>query len=226
MPSTIAIDGPAASGKSTLAERLAGELGYLYLDTGAMYRALTLAAHLRGIDVHDETAVSALANEVTIDLKPASVDDGRQYDVLLDETDVTWAIRTPQVDQDVSVVSLYPGVRDQLSAIQRKIGVRGRVVMAGRDIGTVVMPDAELKIFLEASAEARAKRRFAERVERGDRVRFAEVLESIKLRDRLDSTREHAPLTIAEDAFVIDSSSLSIEEVLAEALALIYSPKP
>jgi cytidylate kinase len=225
LPSTIAIDGPAASGKSTLAERLAKELNYLYLDTGAMYRALTLAVQNHGIDVDDENAVSILASEVNIDLKPASVEDGRQYDVLLDGEDVTWAIRSPVIDQNVSIVSLYPIARKELSEKQRVVGARGKVVMAGRDIGTIVMPDADLKIYLEASPEARAERRFKELVQRGDDVRYDQVLESIKRRDQLDSHRVHAPLEIAEDAVVIDSSAMSLEEVVSRALALIHSNK-
>jgi cytidylate kinase len=225
LPSTIAIDGPAASGKSTLAARLAEELNYLYLDTGAMYRALTLAAHIRGINVNDEAAISSLAGEVHIDLRPASVEDGRQYDVILDGEDVTWAIRSPEIDQNVSIVSLYPVAREELTEKQRSVGARGRVVMAGRDIGTIVMPNADLKIYLEASPEARAKRRYEERIDREDDVHYEQVLDSIKQRDRLDSNRLHAPLMKAEDAVVIDSSALSIEEVVSKALDLVLSDK-
>ena len=216
--STIAIDGPAASGKSTLAQRLALRLGYLYLDTGVMYRALTLAA-LRGrLDVADEEAVNSLAQAVLIDVRPASATDGRQYDVLLDGEDVTWAIRTPEVEANVSQVSTYAGVRRAMGERQREIGRRGRVVMVGRDIGTVILPGADLKIYLDASVEERARRRTREAEARGERPDYEEVLHSMRERDRIDSTREHAPLKPASDAVVIDSTGLSIEEVVEEAL--------
>lgn len=223
LPSTIAIDGPAASGKSTVAQRIAAELGYLYFDTGAMYRALTLAAQKGGIDVCDEASISELAKKVDIDLRPPSVPDGRQYDALLDGEDVTWEIRSPEIDREVSVVSLYSEAREELSRKQRLVGERGEVVMAGRDIATVVMPNADLKIYLEASSEARAKRRYKERIERGDDVQYSAVLNSIQERDRLDSTREHSPLLKAEDAIVIDSSNFSIEEVVAKIMELVDS---
>lgn len=218
---TIAIDGPAASGKSTLAQALAAELGYLYFDTGVMYRAATLAALRAGVAPEDEAAVGALARELTIDVQPPSVDDGRQYDVLLDAEDVTWQIRAPQVDANVSLVSSYPGVRQAMTERQRQIGQRGRVVMVGRDIGTVVMPDADIKIYLEAAVEARAERRYKELLARGEQVEFEQVLQSMRERDSFDSSREHAPLRAAEDAVILDSTHLEPEQVLQLALEIV-----
>ena len=156
-PTIIAIDGPAASGKSTIAAALAHKLSYLYFDTGVMYRTATWAALDRGLAISDEAAVTKLTESLQIDVKPPSVNDGRQYDVLCDGVDVTWAIRSPEVDAHVSPVSAYPGVRSALTAQQRRIGLRGNVVMVGRDIGTVVLPEAPLKIYLDASAEERAR---------------------------------------------------------------------
>ncbi|MEE9616642.1 MAG: (d)CMP kinase [Anaerolineae bacterium] len=220
-PSTIAIDGPAASGKSTVAELLAHRLGYLYFDTGVMYRAVTWAALLRGIPIEDEPAVTLLAEQLRIDVTPPTADDGRQYTVLADGVDVTWAIRMPEVDANVSPVSAYPGVRRALVAQQRRVAAGGRVVMVGRDIGTVVLPDADFKLYLDASVEERARRRWREVRARGEEADYEGVLVSMRRRDRIDSNREVAPLCVAEDAAVVDTTDLSIEEVLAEVERLV-----
>ena len=216
--STIAIDGPAASGKSTAAETLAQYLGYLYFDTGVMYRAVTLAALRRLGRVDAECEVAQLANDITIDVKPPSMDDGRAYDVLLDGEDVTWQIRSEDVNRNVSVVSAYHGVRESMTRQQRRIGERGSVVMVGRDIGTVVMPDADAKFYVDASAEVRAKRRYDEMIARGDVVEYPDILLSIEKRDLIDSTREIAPLRMADDAIHIMTDTLTREEVVAEML--------
>jgi len=221
LPQTIAIDGPAASGKSTLAQRLAEALGYLYFDTGVMYRAVTWAALQRGLPPEDAEAMTRLAEQVRIDVRPPSRDDGRAYDVLVDGEDVTWDIRTPEVDRWVSVVAAHPGVRRALTAQQRRIGQQGRVVMVGRDIGTVVLPEADLKIYLDASVEERARRRYEERRQRGETVAFAEVLETMRQRDALDASRDVAPLRPAEDAVIIQSDGLDADQVLAKVLALV-----
>ena len=212
-PSIIAIDGPAASGKSTLGLKLASELGYLFFDTGVMYRAITWIALDHNIDIMNEGMVTALAENSPIDVAPASKSDGRACDVLVAGRDITWETRLPEVDASVSVVSAYAGVRAALSRQQRRIGQRGKVVMVGRDIGTVVLPEADLKIYLDASAEERAKRRFDEMLARGAKVDYDNILARVIERDRIDSTRDVAPLKAADDAIVVDSDKLNIDQV-------------
>jgi len=219
-PSIIAIDGPAASGKSTIGKRLADALGYLFFDTGLMYRAVTWLALQRGLDITNEAAITSLAETVPIDVCPPSQDDGRVCDVIVEGVDITWETRRPEVDANVSVISAYRGVRRALSAQQRRIGQRGRVVMVGRDIGTVVLPDADLKIYLDASAEERARRRYDEIIARGENADYDEILAKVVERDRIDSTRDVAPLKIAQDAVVVDSDNLDAEEVFQQILAL------
>jgi cytidylate kinase len=214
-PEIIAIDGPAASGKSTLGLRLANALGYLFFDTGVMYRAVTWLALERRINVRDEAAVTVLAEQTQIDVLPASKTDGRACDVAVDGKDITWETRRPEVDANVSVVSAYAGVRRAMSQQQRRIGLRGRVVMVGRDIGTVVLPEADLKIYLDASAEERARRRHEENVSRGTPSDYENILEKVIERDRIDSTRDVAPLKAAEDAVIVDSDKLNADEVFA-----------
>ena len=221
MPRMIAIDGPAASGKSTVAERVANEIGYIFFDTGVMYRAVTWAALARLQGVQDEAEVSALAEQVDIDIQAASLSDGRKCDVLLDGTDITWEIRRQDVEANVSVVAAYPQVRKAMTAIQRKIGMRGGIVMVGRDIGTVVLPEAELKIYLDASVEERARRRCAELQQRGQSVSLDEILAAMRERDRIDSTRAVAPLRPAEDAIQLCTDGLDIEQVVEKVLGYV-----
>jgi len=220
-PSTIAIDGPAASGKSTIGGLLAKALGYLYFDTGVMYRAVTWVALERDIPIEDEAAITALAGSLTIDVLRPTVDDGRQYTVLADGQDVTWEIRRDEVNQGVSPVSAYRGVRAALTAQQRRIGHQGQIVMVGRDIGTVVLPDADLKIYLDASVAERAARRCQEMRERGVEADYETVLASLRRRDEIDSSRALAPLRPAEDAVVIDTTPLDVLQVLRQVLDLI-----
>jgi cytidylate kinase len=217
----IAIDGPAASGKSTVALKLAEKLGYLLFDTGVMYRAATLAALNNSVAMSDESKVTTLAEQISIDVIPATVNDGRASTVLLNGDDVTWEIRSSEVEDFVSVVSMYLGVRRAMTMRQREIGLRGRVVMVGRDIGTVVLPEADLKVFLDASAEVRAKRRYEECLARGEKIPYKEILASMQSRDSLDSTRELAPLVAAEDAVTIDTTLLSVEEVVGKIMRLL-----
>ncbi|HUH97865.1 MAG TPA: (d)CMP kinase [Anaerolineales bacterium] len=219
-PNIIAIDGPAASGKSTLGRRLADWLDYLFFDTGVMYRAVTWTALQHGIDVRDEAAVTALAETIQIDVAPASISDGRVCDVMVAGNDVTWETRRPEVDANVSIVSTYRGVRNAMSKQQRRIGQRGRVVMVGRDIGTVVLPEADLKIYLDASVQERARRRYNEIQRRGDQADYEDILASVIERDHVDSTRDLAPLRAAQDATVIDSDALSADEVFARVRLL------
>ncbi len=224
--STIAIDGPAASGKTTLARKLAARLDYFYFDTGVMYRAVTLFSLRREVPVEDEQGVTAVAEELAIDVRPPSIDDGRLYDVIVNGEDVTWEIRSHRVDQNVSLVSSYAGVRHALTQRQREIGSRGNVVMVGRDIGTVVMPEADLKIYLEASEEERARRRFHEAVERGESRGYEDILGSMKKRDHFDSTRSLAPLRPADDAILVETTGLTPDEVLEQVLSLTVDSEP
>lgn len=220
-PSTIAIDGPAASGKTTLALALATDLGYLYFDTGVMYRAVTLAALQAGVDVDDEAAMVKVARTIQIDVVEPTVEDGRVSTVLLDGEDVTWDLRSAEVDGSVSIPSAYPDVRAEMTRQQRRIAERGRVVMVGRDIGTVVLPDADLKLYLDASVEARARRRWQDYINAGQKAGYEDVLAAMRARDALDSQRLVAPLRPADDAVVIDTTNLEIDDVLAYASELV-----
>ena len=216
----IAIDGPAASGKSTLAQRLADELGYLYFDTGVMYRAVTLAALWHEVPTDDEQAVTQIARSLPIDVRPPTVQDDRKFDVLMGGEDITWAIRSPEVDAHVSQVSMYLGVRQAMTQRQREIGLRGYVVMVGRDIGTVVLPEADLKIYLDASVEERAQRRYLESKEMGEEESLEEIRRSLLMRDELDSTRDLAPLRPAPDAIILDTTLLDADQVFECVLEL------
>ncbi len=221
----IAIDGPAASGKSTVGRLLAEQLGYLFLDTGFMYRAVTLAALRAGIDVMDETAVTALATRLTIEVTSGEGwTDGRHYTVWLNGEDVTWALRQPEVDRNVSQVSSYLGVRQDMVRRQREVGRRGRVVMVGRDIGTVVMPDAPLKLYIIATAEERARRRWQDRQAQGHANSYNTILADVQRRDAVDGGRKHSPMRPADDAILIDTTNRTVDEVVAEILAIIHQP--
>jgi cytidylate kinase len=220
-PRTVAIDGPAGAGKSTIGALVAERLGYLYLDTGAMYRAVALAALRRGIDPDDAERLAKLARQIRIAIGPATVRDGRAYSVLLDGADVTWAIRDANVDRIVSQVARIPPVRDAMVEQQREMASRGRIVMVGRDIGTVVLPDAERKVFLTASAAERARRREEELAARGEKRTRPELLAEILRRDELDSKRAVAPLRAAEDAIVVETDGLSVREALERVLQVI-----
>jgi CMP/dCMP kinase len=220
IPNIIAIDGPAASGKSTLGRRLADAFGYLFFDTGVMYRAVTWLMLQHGVDVKDETAVTHLAETTSIDVRPPSKEDGRPCDVLADGVDITWETRTPEVEANVSPVSAYRGVRQALASQQRRIGLRGKVVMVGRDIGTVVLPEADLKIYLDASAEERARRRYTEIINRGGEADYEKILAGVRMRDEIDSTRAFSPLRAAEDAIILDSDKLNADQVFRKVKAL------
>lgn len=212
---TIAIDGPAGSGKSTVARRIAAVLGYLYLDSGAMYRAVALKASELKVPFSDEAALEKLAHETRIELRQPTTEQERagfKNRVFVDGREVTDKIRTGEVSQGASKLATIGGVRRVLVAEQQRAGAGGGVVMEGRDIGTVVFPNAELKIFLEASPETRAQRRWMEHQEKGDTFTFEEVLEEVKIRDKRDREREVSPLVRAADAVLIDNTALDIEE--------------
>src|ERR1700730_7446324 len=216
----IAIDGPVGSGKSTLARRVAELMGYVYIDTGAMYRALALKALRRGISLDATDQLVALARETRIDLR--AQDDTQR--VFLDGEDGTAAIRTPEVSQAASKVAVVPGVRQVLVAEQRRAGEQGGVVMEGRDIGSVVFPDAQLKIFLTASPETRAERRWREHQQKGDQIDLQKDPEEIHERDRRDLQRRTSPLVRAADAVVVDSTAMEPEEV-ARLVVLLAKDK-
>jgi CMP/dCMP kinase len=212
---TIAIDGPAGSGKSTVARRVAAMLGYLYLDSGAMYRAVALKALERRIPLQNELALEALARETHIELKAPTAEQeaaGLKNRVFLDGREITQEIRTGEVAQAASRLATIAGVREVLVAEQQRAGLGGGVVMEGRDIGTVVFPDAELKIFLEASPEVRAQRRWKEHQEKGDSLTLLDVLQEVRERDKRDRERKVSPLVRAKDAVLVDNTAMGIEE--------------
>lgn len=207
----LAIDGPAGSGKSTISSLIAKKLGWTHIDTGAMYRAVTLAAIELKVDLNDESSYHFLES-VTI-----HYDFDRIY---IDDRDVTEAIRSDAVTQNVSLVSSFPYVRNQMVALQKKAATNGNIVMDGRDIGTVVLPDADLKIFLTAHVEERAKRRLKENIKKGKVAAIDQVIEDISIRDQKDSTRKESPLRMAEDAIILDTTFLTIEQVVEKIIEL------
>lgn len=214
----ITIDGPAGSGKSTVSRDVARRLGLVYLDTGAMYRAVALAAQWRGLDEKNGFHLGELCHELDLSFQP----DGETTRLFLQGEDVTSAIRTPEMDMRSSAVSAVAEVRSAMTRLQRRLAVRaGGVVAEGRDMGTVVFPDAAHKFFLTASPAQRAKRRYAERIERGERISLQRVEEDLARRDRQDESRVLAPLRPAEDALVIDTTALTKDEVVSRILQCI-----
>jgi len=213
----VAIDGPSAAGKSTLAKRLARDLGYTYLDTGAMYRALALKILRQGLDLADGAKLAALVGATEIDL----VEREGNSQVLLDGVDVSALIRTPEVGQMASKVSAFPIVRRRMLELQRVLGQRGSVVAEGRDIGTVIFPEAEVKIYLDASVQERARRRYEELRKSGRDVTLEETVRELEERDKRDSERDMAPLRKADDALAIDSSALAAEAVLERVMRAV-----
>ncbi len=214
----IAIDGPGGAGKSTLSKLLAKHFGYVYIDTGAMYRAAGLACVQKGIQIKEQTEEAvAVVKASEIDLIP----DEKGQRILLNGEDVTGLIRTPEISMAASDVSAIPEVRIQLVEMQRKLAETRDVIMDGRDIGTYVLPDAPIKIFLTASSEERAKRRYLELTERGESCNYEEVLAELILRDKNDSTRAFSPLKQAEDSILVDTSDINFEESLALLTKLI-----
>lgn len=210
-PGVIAVDGPAGAGKSTVARQVAAQLGFLYLDTGAMYRALAYKALAQGVDLRDGESLSELLSDTTIELYPAA---GGSVQVVLDGADVTQDIRTPQVNASVSLVAGFSAVRTEMVARQRDMARQGGVVMDGRDIGTFVLPEADVKFFLTASLDARAERRYREMQRMGFDVSLERIREEIEHRDMLDSSRPYAPLQQAEDALLVDTTDMEVEEVV------------
>lgn len=216
---SVAIDGPSGAGKSTLARRAAAEMGYLYVDTGAIYRTVAVGALRRGVDPADAAAVEPILRDMQIRLA-YDPEDGLQH-MYLDGEDISEQIRLHEISQHASKISAIPKVREFLLELQRDLACSSNVVMDGRDIGTVVLPDARVKIFLTASAQARAERRFAELRQRGQQAEFDTVLRDIILRDEQDSSRPIAPLRRADDAVLIDTTDLDLEQSLQAILAAI-----
>ena len=212
----IAIDGPAGSGKSTAARMLANKLGYVYIDTGAMYRVLTLKAIENNIDIFDKKAMTNLANNTIIELYP-----GEPQEVYMDKKRVTEEIRRPDVSQQVSVAAGYKEVREKLVAGQQEIALQDNVVMDGRDIGTKVLPNATYKFFIDADIEQRAERRYKELEAKGYTVTKEEIKETLRLRDDQDTSRQYSPLAKADDAILIDTTSLSAQEVVDKMYSII-----
>ena len=221
---TIAIDGPAGSGKSTLGAALAQRLHYTYFDSGVVYRAFTWLALRRGVHVHDQEALVRMAREADLTVSRPTVQDGRQFTVLIGGEDATWGIRTPEVDHHVSAVSAHPDVRVVANERLREISKAGGIVMVGRDIGTVVLPDADFKLYLTASGEERAHRRCRELQARGVEADYEAILAEMRRRDGLDSGRATAPLRPAADAVHLASDHLTVEEEVERVVRLL--PKP
>lgn len=217
MAFNIAIDGPAGAGKSTIAKMLAKELGYVYVDTGAMYRAMAYYFLQQGIDKEDEAAITAAVDGADVTIRYI---DGAQQ-VLLNGENVTGSLRTEQVGNTASSTSVYPAVRVKLVALQQKLAQTTDVIMDGRDIGTCVLPDAQVKIYLTASVETRAKRRYDELIEKGEQANLAKIEADIEERDYRDMHREMSPLRQAEDAILVDSSDMNIEQVVSAILKIV-----
>lgn len=221
-PPTIAIDGPVASGKNTVGLRLAQRLGYCLLDTGAMYRALTWAGLQAGANFDDDAELTELAERTTMTVEPATADQPSGA-LLLDGEDVTDRLRLPDVERNVSRLSSVPEVRRLMVEEQRRIGAGGGVVMIGRDIGTVVLPDCPVKVYLDASAAERARRRHADTVNAGDPRSYADILADLERRDALDAGRSDSPMRPADDAHILPTDGLTIDQVVEAIVALLPS---
>lgn len=220
LPRTIAIDGPSASGKSSVGYLVAERLGYLFLDTGATYRALTWLALQRGVHLEDEEGLVRLAAQVDMKMGPPAAGSSERCTIWVDGEDLTAALRRPAVERAVSLVSRVPEVRQAMVAVQRRLASRHRVVMAGRDIGTVVLPSADLKVYLDASVEERVRRRQEEMAALGKPFTESDARQRILRRDAIDSGREDSPLRAAEDAIVINTDGLNQEQVVDKIVAL------
>lgn len=224
LPSIVAIDGPVASGKSSVGRTLAQKLGYLFFDTGLMYRALTYLALRDRVKLGDEEALALYTLRAHIDVRPPTVNDGRDCTVLTEgEEDITWELRSKEVEANVSLVAAAPQVRRILTSRMRAVGLRGQVVMVGRDVGTTIVPEADCKIFLTASTEARAGRRFEETQARSEARTYEEILHNLQERDRIDSSRQSAPLKPAEDAIVLDTTALDLPGVVSAIERILTS---
>lgn len=224
LPRTVALDGPAGVGKSTVGKLLADRHGYIFLDTGVLYRAVSLAAIRRGVGAGDEHGLAGVARELRVEIGRAAPGSGRMYTVLLDGADVTDELRSPEVEAVVSEVSAHPAVRAALLERQREIARGSRSVLVGRDIGATVLPDAELKVYLDASLQERALRRHRERLQKDPAYPFERVIEELKHRDKLDTERASSPLRVPPDALVIHTDGKDVDQVLAEIEMSLAAP--
>jgi len=217
----IALDGPSASGKSVVGSTLAQRLGYCFVDTGVMYRALTWLALQRGVPLTDEEALTHLMEETSIQVVPLPGQNNHLCAIAIDNIDITAVLRQPEVERNVSLVSKVRSVRQGMVKQQRRIARGGGIIMAGRDIGTVVLPDADLKVFLEASSEKRAERRYRELLAQGQALTYHEVLTDLQRRDQLDTERDLSPLRPAPDARIIDTDEMTVEQVVDTILKMV-----
>ena len=218
----IAIDGPAAVGKSTMGKLIARELGFLYIDTGAIYRAITWKVLKSNISLNDENIISNLVSNTCVTIEKAnckSLND--YYHIFVDGEDITEEIRNPRIDQNVSQIARLPKIRKQLIYLQRKLAKKGNIIMEGRDIGSIILPQADIKFYFTASEEERIKRRYKELINKGYSIDYEEVKKQIIQRDKIDSKRKYAPLIRAKDAILIDSTEKSIEEVKDKILKIL-----
>lgn len=225
-PSTIAVDGPAGSGKSSVSFAVAQRMNYLFVDTGAFYRAVTFLALEESLNLHNAAQLVDLCEKTHFDLMPDLKDDGRQSTFLANNRDITQQLNTPQVDIAVSIVAATPEVRASVLEAQRKLAAKGCVIMAGRDIGTVVIPNADLKIYIDASLEKRAERRYKQRIDNGEEADYEAILANLRERDRIDSSRDVAPLLQAKDAIRLDTSNFTFEEAIEATHQLIANWTP
>ena len=219
----ITIDGPSSSGKSTVGEKLAHNIGYRFLDTGCLYRALTVATLQRNIPITDTDTIIKLASDIDIVVQPSTVEDGRQYTVLIDKVDVTWELRSSSTDTNVSLISTIPDVRHLLTEQMRYIAKGANVVMVGRDIGTVVVPEAPLKFYLDASIDERARRRHNENMRNGQESDYKEILVNLQARDDIDTQRDNAPLKKPTNAYIINTTTMKPKNVLKEMLRIFHT---
>ena len=219
----ITIDGPSSSGKSTVGEKLAHNIGYNFLDTGCLYRALTVATLQRNIPITDTDTIIKLAGDIDIVVQPSTVEDGRQYTVLIDKVDVTWEVRSSSTDTNVSLISTIPDVRHLLTEQMRSIAKGANVVMVGRDIGTVVVPEAPLKFYLDASIDERARRRHNENMQNGQESDYKEILVNLQARDNIDTQRDNAPLKKPTNAYIINTTTMKPKNVLKEMLRIFHT---
>lgn len=223
LPSIIAVDGPAGSGKSSVSFAVAQRIGYLFVDTGAFYRAITLLALERQIDPRTSEQVVELAHNAQFDMTPDLKNDGRQFTFLADGIDITTQLHNPQVDDFVSVVAADRNVRTEILDLQRRLATRGKVIMAGRDIGSVVLPDADLKIYIDATLDKRAERRYQQRIANNEPADLAAIRDGLRRRDEIDSTRDVAPLRRPDDAIYLDTTELSLPEAIDATHTIIVN---